>query len=297
MGVASLGYIGIETAQLDEWASFAAEVLGLEVGEEGDGGEVPLRMDERPARLLLHPSSVERVAYIGWEASDDASLEDLAARLVASGAHPRRGTPAECRRRQVGALVHATDPAGHALQLFASPADARRGFRSPRAISGFCTGALGLGHLVLEVDAVKETVAFYTDVLGFRLSDRLAEALYFLRCNPRHHSIGIAHIGGPPRALHIMLEVGSLDDVGSTLDTCLERGIRVSSLGLHTNDRMTSFYLQTPSGFEIEYGWNGLLVDEDSWVEKVIDRPSVWGHHQLDPDHPPGPRAFRRFVS
>ena len=51
---------------------------------------------------------------------------------------------------------------------------------------------------------------------------------------------------------------------------------------------MTSFYLQTPSGFEIEYGWNGLLVDERSWVSGVIDRPSVWGHHQLDPAHPPG---------
>ena len=94
-----------------------------------------------------------------------------------------------------------------------------------------------------------------------------------------------------------MLEVESLDDVGATLDVCLERGIRVSSLGLHTNDRMTSFYLQTPSGFEIEYGWNGLLVDDATWTTGVIDRPSVWGHHQLDPEHPPGPRAFRRLTT
>ena len=43
-----------------------------------------------------------------------------------------------------------------------------------------------------------------------------------------------------------MFEVNSLDDVGSTLDVCLERGIRVSTLGMHTNDRMISFYLQTP---------------------------------------------------
>ena len=223
-------------------------------------------------------------------------MDDLVRALAAAGAGPRRAKSDELARRHVGALVQATDPAGHAIELFATPAAATTSFRSPRPISGFRTGELGLGHIVVEVDQVPETVAFYTDVLGFRLSDRLAEALYFLRCNPRHHSIGIAHIGGPPRTLHIMLEVESLDDVGSTLDICLERGIRVSTLGLHTNDRMTSFYVQTPSGFEIEYGWNGLLVDERSWVSGVIDQPSVWGHHQLDPAHPPGPRAFRKLV-
>jgi 2,3-dihydroxybiphenyl 1,2-dioxygenase len=296
VGVISLGYIGIETSQVDAWLSFAPDVLGLEIGTPGDDGEIPLRMDERPARLVLHPGPSERVAYIGWEVDDETSIDGLADRLDAAGASPRRGTPDDRDRRQVGALLHAKDPAGHAIELFAAPATASTTFASPREITGFRTGELGLGHIVLEVDAIAETVSFYTDVLGFRLSDRLAEALYFLRCNPRHHSIGLAHIGGPQRTLHIMLEMCSLDDVGSTLDICLERGIRMSTLGLHTNDRMTSFYLQTPSGFEIEYGWNGLLVDEGSWQSGTIDRPSVWGHHQLDPAHPPGPRAFRRLV-
>jgi 2,3-dihydroxybiphenyl 1,2-dioxygenase len=226
--------------------------------------------------------------------SDAAALDELTAPLAAAGAGPRRGTSEESAGRNVGSILYATDPGGHALELFIAPERAGHDFRSPRSIAGFRTGELGLGHLVLEVDALPETVAFYTEVLGFRLSDHLAELLYFLRCNPRHHSIGIAHIGGPPRVLHIMLEANSLDDVGSTLDACLERGIRVSTLGRHTNDRMTSFYLQTPSGFEIEYGWDGMLVDESSWETGLIDQPSVWGHHQLDPAHPPGQRAFRR---
>jgi extradiol dioxygenase len=95
-----------------------------------------------------------------------------------------------------------------------------------------------------------------------------------------------------------MLEVTSLDDVGTALDVIGARQIPLAmTLGRHTNDLMTSFYVRTPSGFEIEYGWNGLLVDEASWETSVIDQPSVWGHHQLDPEHPPGPRPFRRLTS
>ena len=294
MPVTSLGYLGFETARLDAWRPFASEVLGLAVGDPGPEGEVALRMDERPARLVLHPGSEERLAYIGWEVTGGTGLDEITRALSDAGVPTRTGTREECARRRVGGLLHASDPAGHPLEFFTAPEVAADAFRPPREQSRFRTGDLGLGHVVLHVDDVAPTVAFYTDVLGFRLSDRLNEALYFLRCNARHHSLGIAHLTGPPRVLHVMLEVERLDDVGAALDRSLERGIRVSTIGLHSNDRMTSFYLQTPSGFEVEYGWNGLLVNEATWTTAVIDRPSIWGHHQLDPEHPPGPRAIRR---
>lgn len=76
-----------------------------------------------------------------------------------------------------------------------------------------------------------------------------------------------------------MLEVSSLDDVGSTHDVCLERGVPiVSSLGRHTNDHMTSFYLETPAGFQIEYGTGGRLIDDRTWQVQTYDAASTWGH-------------------
>jgi hypothetical protein len=33
----------------------------------------------------------------------------------------------------------------------------------------------------------------------------------------------------------------------------------------HTNDRKTSFYADTPSGFFIEYGWKGRMIDPEAW--------------------------------
>ncbi len=59
-------------------------------------------------------------------------------------------------------------------------------------------------------------------------------------------------------------------------------------LGHHTNDRMTSFYVRSPSGFEIEYGWGGLLVNDDDWVVRTYDAGSVWGHKRPDDAPPPG---------
>jgi hypothetical protein len=50
------------------------------------------------------------------------------------------------------------------------------------------------------------------------------------------------------------------------------------SLGRHTNDLMTSFYVRTPSGFEIEYGTGGRVVDDETWEVVPYDAQSIWGH-------------------
>jgi len=76
-----------------------------------------------------------------------------------------------------------------------------------------------------------------------------------------------------------MLERNSLDDVGSTYYLCQEKKIPITaSLGRHTNDKMLSFYMQNPSGFNVEYGWGGRLVDDSTWVVQQHTEGSVWGH-------------------
>jgi catechol 2,3-dioxygenase-like lactoylglutathione lyase family enzyme len=142
---------------------------------------------------------------------------------------------------------------------------------------------LGVGHAFLFSGAPDKVVEFFTQRLGFRLSDTIdlgiAEGV-FLHCNPRHHSVAVAEIPGVPVGLgHLMLEVGTLEAVGLALDIATERGDQIQmSMGQHTNDRMTSFYVTTPSGFQIEYGWNGLLIDDTEWTVGHHVAPSSWGH-------------------
>ena len=75
-----------------------------------------------------------------------------------------------------------------------------------------------------------------------------------------------------------MMEAATIDEVGRTLDIVQRSNVPVSSsLGKHTNDMMVSFYMQTPSGFDIEYGCEGLAIT-DGWTPSVHYAPSLWGH-------------------
>jgi 2,3-dihydroxybiphenyl 1,2-dioxygenase len=295
MTVRSLGYVGVDSARLEDWADFGSAVIGMEVVPD-TGDSVHLRQDDRFSRWIVLPSDHEGLGFIGWEVDDASALDEVRGALTGAGVEVRDGTDDERAERRVEGLLVAADPAGNRIEFFHGQT-AGQTFTPGRELSGFRTGDLGMGHLVLEVPDPQAEVAFYRDVLGFRVSDHLKELLFFLRCNPRHHSIGIAHIGGPPRLLHVMLEVDSLEDVGRAFDIALERRLQMSTLGVHTNDHMNSFYVQTPSGFEIEYGYGGLVVDDATWETTAIDLPSIWGHQQIDMTAPPGPRAFRKRMA
>jgi 3,4-dihydroxy-9,10-secoandrosta-1,3,5(10)-triene-9,17-dione 4,5-dioxygenase len=126
-------------------------------------------------------------------------------------------------------------------------------------------------------------VHFYTNVLGFRVSDYWRPSgsqhdVVFLHCTPRHHSLALVP-AGEPALYHFMLEMNTLDDVGYALDRHDATGTPVASgLGKHTNDHMVSFYSRSPSGFQVEIGCGGRLVDDETWLVTQLTKPSFWGH-------------------
>jgi hypothetical protein len=81
---------------------------------------------------------------------------------------------------------------------------------------------------------------------------------------------------------HFMLEALTLDDVGYTLDRHESQGLPVSlGLGKHTNDKMVSFYSRSPLGFDVEFGYGGIRVDDAIWAVSEITSPSFWGHRRM----------------
>lgn len=102
----------------------------------------------------------------------------------------------------------------------------------------------------------------------------------FFGVNERHHSL--AMMPSPkkgPGLIHVMVEVESLDDVGRAQDRVVSEGISLSStLGRHTNDKMLSFYVRAPGGWDIEFGCEGIRVDETSYTGEEITADSYWGH-------------------
>ena len=288
MGISQLGYIGIGVSDIKGWEQFATGVLGLEVSERATDGSLYLRMDEHHHRLALYPTGEDDVTCIGWELSEAGSLESLIPKLQAAGVEVKRGTKEDRERRKVCDLIRFEDPNGIPLELFYGPLVVDRPFQPSRPIAGFKAGPLGLGHVVLASRDFEGSISFYTDILGLRISDYVHGdrpgvghvTLVFFHCNPRHHSLAfLSSALSPKKISHFMLELNALDDVGSTYYLCQEKKIPITmSLGRHTNDQMLSFYMQSPSGFNVEYGWGARLVEDATWVVQQHTAGSVWGH-------------------
>ncbi|MBS0477343.1 MAG: VOC family protein, partial [Proteobacteria bacterium] len=51
-----------------------------------------------------------------------------------------------------------------------------------------------------------------------------------------------------------------------------------ATLGRHVNDETTGFYVQTPSGFDLEIGCDSLVIDPATWVTTKHEAISTWGH-------------------
>ena len=297
--ISSLGYLRFESADVGTWREFGVKVLGMTEGRGPEPGAVYLRMDDFPARLVIIPGSSERLLASGWEVADARALAAVGRALADAGVPYKAATDAELAARRVGVMLLAEDPAGHALEVFCGAALEHRPAVSPYG-NRFVTGSMGMGHVVLPVPpGSSAALDFYTDVLGFRLRDsmRMPAEFFggspgdppvwfrFLGCNARHHSLALAPVPAPAGIVHLMIETASLDDVGRALDRCGRRGAPVSAtLGRHANDLMVSFYVRTPGGFDVEYGTDGRLIDDASWISRESTAVSLWGHSFAPPD-------------
>lgn len=285
--IIALGYLGFRATNLDKWRSWATGILGLQevlAEPEDDDGVLRLRMDERCWRIAVEPvehAEPGGLAYTGWEVADAGALRRLADRLRAAG-HDAVEDPELARLRQVEGLVRCTDPDGYALELFHGQFIPRHPFVSPLGVR-FVTGELGLGHILQHTRDERVAREFYLDLLGFRMSDtiRLSKAtVHFTHVNPRHHSLAFAAVDGPvPELGHFMVEVDTIDAVGTALDRVNSSTVELTeTFGKHTNDHMVSFYMRNPSGSQTEYGWNGRLIDDRTWTVGSYDATAYWGH-------------------
>ena len=202
------------------------------------------------------------------------------ARLEKAGVSVARGSRALADERRVKDLIVTSDPVGNRLELFHGAETTTEPFKPGRNISGFRTGPLGLGHVVMHTANTDEMVTFYRDLLGFRLTDYYSSPFKatFMHLNPRHHSLAFIETG-KNAVHHMMMELYSFDDVGQGYDIAQGENRVATTLGRHTSDYITSFYSWTPSNFMVEYGWGARDIDVANW--KAYERkegPSMWGH-------------------
>jgi biphenyl-2,3-diol 1,2-dioxygenase len=292
VSVSQLGYLGFKVSNLDAWEAFGTRILGVESAGRNENGALMFRIDEYQYRFVFEQGAKDDLDLIGWQVEDERALDAVAEQLAAAGVEVLRGSAEEAEARRVVQLIKFKDPSGIASEAFYGPLTRIDiPFKPSRPIRGFAASGMGLGHITMGVDSLERSLRFYRDVLGMRLSDWVQPQperdvksrfnIAFLHCNPRHHSLAFWEARMPKRLHHFMLQLNSLDDVGTTLDLCQRQGVALElSLGRHTNDRMLSFYMRTPSGFSVEYGWGAQTVDDREWLVQLHRTGSIWGHHR-----------------
>lgn len=286
MPILSLGYLRLDIADAEKWQPFMRDFLGLMEVEGATPDALSYRMDEYPARFVLSPSEQPGLGAIGWEVLDRHDLAALAAKVEAHGIAVHTGTAEECRLRAVTGFVRFEDPSGNPTELFWGPVYDHKPVHTP-TVSQFVTGDQGLGHVIVSVLDSEAAYDFYCGVLGFEERNvldipGLDGRYYFLGCNPRQHSLGLAP-GPAPGLNHFMVEGATLDDVGLGLDRAYNMGVpMMQSLGRHTNDRMVSFYVYSPEGHHVELGFDGERVEGRQPVYGITEG-AFWGHRFTPP--------------
>ena len=248
-------------------------------------------MDDAPWRLLIESGDADQLALCGWEVASEAALHALSEKLTEAGTAWSWASDQDCTQRCVQQMIEFQDPSGIRHEAYWGRVSDFAVFNSPVGVAGFVTGDQGMGHVVIPTAHFDKMAEFFTEVLGFGLSDLMkirftpdpdepVKRLWFMHCNRRHHSLGLFEMPMPTQCVHLMLETVNVDEVGRCNDRRIAAGAKLTgTLGRHVNDHMISFYMRSPSGFDIEFGAEGRTIDD--WSRYAVFEstvPSYWGH-------------------
>jgi catechol 2,3-dioxygenase-like lactoylglutathione lyase family enzyme len=157
-----------------------------------------------------------------------------------------------------------------------------------------------ISHVVLHSPDHQAAVRFFTEVLGFRVSDWLGDFMCFLRCNSAHHRLAI--LPGPPCLNHVAYDMVGVDGMMRGIARIGKLGTEIRwGPGRHTAGDNTFSYFVTPNGLAVEYTAELEEVDFDAHVDRVHEpAPRVmdqWGSGvggpQTMPHAAPDPHLFQ----
>ncbi|MFI8089494.1 VOC family protein [Streptomyces sp. NPDC086080] len=287
--IKELAYVGIEADDLDAWSGFAGQLLGLMPARHEDDIRT-FRLDDRVHRTIIVRGPRNDLAFAGFDCGSDADLDEVVALLRSQGHDVTDTDPGLAAERGVARIHVTADPEGNRVELLVGLKKADEPYTNQVNKYGFQTRQGGAGHMVLlcTPGGGRERMLEFYGHLGFKLSDYIKDEvapgvvvdIAFTHCNGRHHTLAFAEMPAPFKLHHFMIENNNMSDVGLAYDRVVEAGVPLLyTLGMHPNDKMFSFYAHSPSGIAVEYGWGGLIIeDDDTWEITEYDSVSAWGH-------------------
>lgn len=264
---------------LDDWGlARANDQAEAKVWTTLDGGEVrvrPIDADDLPPAFEDGPT----LRQVVWGLTDDAALAE--ARNVL------RERPDFAEGDD---WVSVTDPNGMGLKLQVSTRRDPQVGGSPTNTAGNVARIderspvyerahpISIGHVVFFTADIEATLAFYTDVLGFRVSDSYPKAGYFLRCKAEggHHNLFLLQTPDKKRGLnHVAFTVRDIHEVfGGGVHMSGKGWPTQIGPGRHPISSAYFWYFHNPCGGLAEYYANEDYCT-DAWQPKEWQRSTA----------------------
>jgi 2,3-dihydroxy-p-cumate/2,3-dihydroxybenzoate 3,4-dioxygenase len=264
-----LGYVELNVESIARSATFYSNVAGLQYVGRRQDGSVLLRCDMDAYSVVLHEKTPAGLKCVGLMLEDASQFDALHIQLRAHGTAYEELSASECKLRQFARATRITEPNTQAtLEFYIATDDT-----SDRSFQPTHTRIQRLGHIVLGTPRSSEAVAFFRDVLNFRISDSIGEALTFMRPypNPFHHGIGVAR-SAHPVLHHVNFMVTEIDDIGRALHRLRAQGTPiVHGPGKHPTSGSVFLYFLDPDGITLEYSF-GMeeFLEADARAPRVL---------------------------
>ena len=269
-----IGHATLTTPDIDRQVDYYTEVVGLTLVER-DQRRAILASRQGLEAIALEIGPANALARLAFQVAPGTDLAEVARAL---GQHGIR-----CERRSgitpgVGEAVVFRDPKDTAIEIFSEYAFPKE----DRSQAGIMP--LKLGHVAYRVKDVQHVVRFYTEVLGFRVSDWRDETFAFLRCGPDHHTVNFV-IDEVPQLHHIAFEVKDWAEIQRACEWLAKNNIHlVWGPGRHIIGHNIAIYHRNADKVRVEFFCEMDLMKDEAlgyfdprpWHQDRPQRPKVW---------------------
>ncbi len=282
-GVLRPGHAAIRVLDLDTAVRHYTDVLGLvETARDAQGRVYLKAWDEHDHHsIVLREADEPGLDYLGFKVADEATLDALSEKLTARGIGLEHVAPGE--HLGTGRRVRFVAPTGHTFELYATKEIVGNGMPTtnpgiePESLKGIAP--VRFDHCLLYGQDLDGSVALFTEVLGFQVTERVVDGdtalATFLSCGTKVHDIAFVRSPLNAKLHHIAFYVDSWSDVLRAADRIATHDVS-HDLGptRHGVSRGQTVYFFDPSGNRNEVFTGGYM-----WYP---DRPSLtWTADQL----------------
>ncbi len=138
-----------------------------------------------------------------------------------------------------------------------------------------------LGHLVLRVSNLENSINFYQDIVGLQVSDRVGKRMAFMRAGEDHHDLALVQMSDNDiksadtmftNVEHFAYQVKDYAAIESATQMLQEQKIEISrGPGKHGSGENCFIVFKDPDGNNIEFYSDMLQVTEEAPYS-----PKVW---------------------